>query len=51
MLNDGFWHHFCFTWRSDDGEYLIYVDGKVIQQGQNFSQGEFIQGTGLRVSL
>ncbi|KAI4463058.1 complement component-related sushi domain-containing [Holotrichia oblita] len=46
MLNDGFWHHFCFTWRSNDGEYLIYVDGKVIQQGQNFSRGEFIQGNG-----
>lgn len=44
ILNDGFWHYFCFTWDSLDGSYLIYVDGKVIQQGENFAQGDFLEG-------
>ncbi|GJQ65520.1 hypothetical protein Trydic_g7621 [Trypoxylus dichotomus] len=46
QLNDGFWHYFCFTWNSEDGNYRIYVNGKVIQQGENFSKGELLEGNG-----
>ncbi|KRT85211.1 EGF domain-containing protein, partial [Oryctes borbonicus] len=46
QLNDGFWHNFCFTWDSEDGNYRIYVDGKVIQQGENFAKGELLEGNG-----
>ncbi|KAK7135247.1 hypothetical protein R3I94_014032 [Phoxinus phoxinus] len=31
---DGDWHHVCVTWRSNDGFWAIYVDGRTGDSGQ-----------------
>ncbi|KAL1269387.1 hypothetical protein QQF64_031676, partial [Cirrhinus molitorella] len=35
---DGYWHHVCVTWRSSDGDWAIYVDGKKEDSGKGTSR-------------
>lgn len=44
VLNDGYWHHLCVTWRSLNGSYAFFVDGKLAQNGTNFCRGQTIDG-------
>uniref|UniRef100_A0A672SHX8 Adhesion G protein-coupled receptor D2 n=1 Tax=Sinocyclocheilus grahami TaxID=75366 RepID=A0A672SHX8_SINGR len=43
------WHHVCVTWRSSDGFWAIYVDGKKGDSGKGNAQGNAkdIHGDGI----
>ena len=45
-VNDGRWHHVCFTWESTVGSYNIYVDGSQKTAGSGFKRGHVIRGGG-----
>lgn len=45
-VNDGKWHSVCCTWSSQKGEYKIYKDGKMVNQGVNLKSGQTIKGDG-----
>ena len=32
--NDGFWHHLVVTWKSDSGEWTVYMDGQLKENGK-----------------
>ncbi|XP_069124135.1 uncharacterized protein [Argopecten irradians] len=36
-VHDKLWHHVAFTW-SDSGQWSVYVDGQVINEGSSYSQ-------------
>lgn len=44
FLNDGRWHFLCVTWSSFRGEYSIYVDGELKENGHNFGTKQKING-------
>ncbi|XP_073767385.1 adhesion G protein-coupled receptor D2 isoform X2 [Danio rerio] len=46
---DGNWHHVCVTWRSSDGFWAIYVDGKTADSGKRDSlqKAKDIHGDGI----
>lgn len=46
---DGNWHHVCVTWRSSDGFWAIYVDGKTGDSGKRDSlqKAKDIHGEGI----
>ncbi|CAH1159654.1 unnamed protein product [Phaedon cochleariae] len=46
FLNDGGWHHLCITWKSLNGSYAVYVDGKLEKAGFGLSSETNIQGMG-----
>lgn len=46
IINDGIWHSICFTWSSQNGEYKVYKDGKMVNKGGGFQQGQTISGGG-----
>lgn len=43
-LNDGVWHHVVLTWSSLRGDWKIYVDGVLKDQGYNLSTAKPIPG-------
>lgn len=45
---DGEWHHVAFTWRSRDGSYQFYIDGRVVESG-TLAMGATIDGGGTLV--
>ena len=45
-VNDGRWHHVCFTWESTAGSYNIYVDGSQKTAGSGLKKGHVIRGGG-----
>jgi len=42
--NDGFWHSICVMWHSSDGEWSIYIDAKLGDNGTGLANGTFIPG-------
>ncbi|CAG5134438.1 unnamed protein product, partial [Candidula unifasciata] len=46
-LNDGQWHHVVLTWSSLRGDWKIYVDGVLKDQGYNLSTAKPIPGKGI----
>ncbi|KAK5644039.1 hypothetical protein RI129_007884 [Pyrocoelia pectoralis] len=48
-LNDGLWHFICVTWKSIGGSYKIYVDGKLVENGEGLANNTYIQGGGKMV--
>ncbi len=44
-IRDGDWHHLAFTWRSSDGNIVLYVDG-VEEDSGTVSTGESIEQGG-----
>ena len=38
-MRDGNWHGICVTWQSENGAYMVYYDGRRIQEGNNFKTG------------
>ncbi|KAJ9580613.1 hypothetical protein L9F63_024228, partial [Diploptera punctata] len=47
--NDGFWHSVCVMWHSSDGEWSIYIDGKLGDNGSGLANGTFIPGDGILI--
>ncbi|XP_063042299.1 sushi, von Willebrand factor type A, EGF and pentraxin domain-containing protein 1 isoform X3 [Engraulis encrasicolus] len=48
-VNDGLWHHIGVSWRSDDGDWRVYIDGSPSDGGKGLSVGTFIPGGGVLV--
>ena len=42
--NDGFWHSICVMWHSSNGEWSIYIDAKLGDNGTGLANGTFIPG-------
>lgn len=45
-LNDGEWHFICVNWRSERGQYEIFIDGRLSDSGVNLSPGDVIGANG-----
>lgn len=43
-VNDDRWHHIAITWRSSDGAWKVYIDGKLSDGGVGLSVGSPILG-------
>ena len=41
---DGRWHHICVTWSSDQGQWKIYKDGELADEGDGLAVGTDIEG-------
>ena len=41
---DGRWHHICVTWSSDEGQWQIYKDGELADEGDGLAVGTDIEG-------
>lgn len=48
-IEDGKWHHVCFTWSNTNGDYQFYKDGKLIHEGTEFQKGVTIKHGGTAV--
>lgn len=46
LLNDGEWHHICITWSSRTGDYHIYLDSSLVNNGTDLSKSKIINGRG-----
>lgn len=49
VINDGFWHFVCVTWRMENGYYEIYLDGRLVSSGVDLNSNGEIQGNGLLI--
>lgn len=38
-VRDNSWHGVCVTWKSEGGVFMVYYDGRLIQEGNNFKAG------------
>lgn len=45
-LNDGSWHHLCFSWDNTQGIVKFYVDGAIRSTKKDVSSSLVISGTG-----
>lgn len=45
-IDDEHLHHICFTWKSSDGGYQFYKDGKLVASGMGLKTGYTIQPAG-----
>ena len=43
-VNDGLWHHIGVSWRSEDGDWRVYIDGSPSDGGKGLSMGSIIPG-------
>ena len=52
-LNDGMWHSLCVTWKSADGIWSAYVDGKTNRRrsGGKFKNNRVVQFSGEQLVL
>ncbi|XP_072543610.1 sushi, von Willebrand factor type A, EGF and pentraxin domain-containing protein 1 isoform X2 [Salminus brasiliensis] len=48
-VNDGRWHHIGVSWRSEDGDWRVYIDGSPSDGGKGLSIGSKIPGGGALV--
>uniref|UniRef100_A0A8B9JCB5 Sushi, von Willebrand factor type A, EGF and pentraxin domain-containing protein 1 n=1 Tax=Astyanax mexicanus TaxID=7994 RepID=A0A8B9JCB5_ASTMX len=48
-VNDGQWHHIGVSWRSEDGDWRVYIDGSPSDGGKGLSIGSKIPGGGALV--
>ena len=48
-LDDGEWHHVCFTWSSDNGDYEFYKDGVSVGRGTGLNVGGKVTSGGTTV--
>ena len=46
MAFDRSWHHLCFTWENTQGEYKLYKDGQLKEQGLNHAVGSTLKSGG-----
>ncbi|XP_068228821.1 sushi, von Willebrand factor type A, EGF and pentraxin domain-containing protein 1-like isoform X2 [Palaemon carinicauda] len=44
--NDGSWHMVCATWKSSNGTWALYFDGKLEDSGTGLATDTIINGTG-----
>lgn len=49
VINDGFWHFVCVTWRTENGYYEIYLDGQIVTSGVDLNTGGEIEGNGILI--
>ena len=47
--DDGLFHHFCFTWSNENGDYKFWLDGEVVGSGSDFQTGTMIDYGGIVV--
>ena len=48
-LDDGEWHHVCFTWSSKYGDYEFYKDGVSVGKGTDMNVGGKVTSGGTTV--
>ena len=46
VLNDGAWHHLCFTWNQVQGQWAVYVNGTVKDSGSRLAEDTYIEPGG-----
>ena len=42
--NDGSWTFMCASWKSFNGKWKIYKNGRVADQGINLAKGKIVKG-------
>lgn len=42
--NNGLWNFLCVSWQSDQGQWRVMKNGKVVDQGRGLAKGKIIQG-------
>ena len=42
--NDDHWHHIALTWTSEGGEWKMYGDGVLLDQGDGLGAGHTVKG-------
>ena len=47
--NNGEWTFLCVTWRSSDGDWKIYKNGKMADKGKDLSRGLKIEANGILI--
>ncbi|XP_028660616.2 LOW QUALITY PROTEIN: sushi, von Willebrand factor type A, EGF and pentraxin domain-containing protein 1 [Erpetoichthys calabaricus] len=45
-VNDGKWHHIGVTWNNTDGDWKVYIDGKMSDGGKGLAVDSVIPGGG-----
>ncbi|KAG2466627.1 SVEP1 protein, partial [Polypterus senegalus] len=45
-VNDGKWHHIGVTWNNTDGDWKVYIDGKMSDGGKGLAVDSIIPGGG-----
>ena len=48
-MNDGSWHHVCASWKSENGWWNIYKDGREEARGSGFKTGYTIKTDGILI--
>ncbi|XP_070541664.1 neuronal pentraxin-1-like [Ptychodera flava] len=48
-IDDGAWHHVCFTWSSGDGHWQYYHNGVLTKSGRGFQSGNGVKSSGYLV--
>ena len=41
------WHGLCVTWHNEDGAFMVYYDGRLLQSGRDFQTGESLPRHGI----
>ncbi|XP_070563038.1 LOW QUALITY PROTEIN: sushi, von Willebrand factor type A, EGF and pentraxin domain-containing protein 1-like [Ptychodera flava] len=47
--NDNTWHHIAATWTSESGQWLIYKDGVLVNEGTGLASKEIVPGGGVLI--
>ncbi|XP_070546223.1 uncharacterized protein [Ptychodera flava] len=48
-IDDGAWHHVCFTWSSGDGHWQYYHNGALTKSGRGFQTDKSVKSNGYLV--
>ena len=46
-VNDGEWHHLCFSWTNSNGSWEVYKDGKLSYHDTDLQTGYTIKNNGI----
>ena len=41
------WHGLCVTWEKEDGAFMAYYDGRLLQSGIGFKNGNLLSSKGI----
>lgn len=44
---NGNWHGLCVTWENEDGVFMVYFDGRLLESGNGFKSGNSLSSKGI----